>query len=174
MIYKKKTFTSSNIKERKYFSLKRSMTTIHMTTNNHKISEQMQIVEIEHLLPENDNSSRIFLVAVMLTFVLIITTNGYLLYLMMKQKTKTFLDWMIILDIIFCFGNNFGLYRLGISGTDKIEMVEFCSFLPFFLYFINMCNKLLSIGIVVYRYINIWFHMSVSKCYKWLKSSHQS
>ena len=129
------------------------MTTISVTSNEYKTSEEIQIVEIEHLFPEisgvlNDLHSKIFVVAALVTFILIIMTNGYLLHFIMKQAAKTFLDWMIVLDIILCFGNIVGLLRLVIGNK---EIIKWCNFLPFFLYFISMCNKLLSIGIVVYR-----------------------
>ena len=136
------------------------MTCVTLTTDEYETSEEIQIGEIEHLFEANrgiinDLHSKIFVAAALVTFILIITTNGSLLQFIIKQPTKTFLDWMIVLDIILCFGNIIGVFRLVIGN---IEIIKWCNFLPFFLYFNSMSNKLLSIGIVVYRY-NFLLHL---------------
>jgi len=76
---------------------------------------------------------------------LILTTNGYLLQFIMKQPTKTFLDWMIVLDTSLCISN--------ISTIIMIGQRIFCYFIVNFSFFINISNRLLTAGIVIYQYV---------------------
>ena len=58
---------------------------------------------IEHIFLDGvsfDNT--IFLVASGLSCLTILTANGYLLHFIIKQPTKTFLDWMMVFDSILC------------------------------------------------------------------------
>ena len=80
-----------------------------------------------------------------LSYILIIFTNGYLLYFIIRRPMKTFLDWMMLFDCILCVCNLATITAGNYKGL--------CYFIPFFTYFINLCNRLLSVGIVIYRYV---------------------
>ena len=80
-----------------------------------------------------------------ISILIILSTNGYLLYLIKNQPSKTILDWMMFIDSILCICNVISILGIGLR--------RFCWVLPFFGYFINICNRLLTVGIVIYRYI---------------------
>ena len=105
-----------------------------------------------------------------LFILLILITNGYLLYFIFNQTSRTFLDWLVGLDSFLCLGNVMTL--IGMVKRVVVRNISlFCIFLlegliiplgsaPLTIfvmshvaYFINICNRLLSCGIVLYRYV---------------------
>ncbi len=62
---------------------------------------------------------------------------------------KTFLDWLIIFDCILCLFN----LRTVILLLNYLNFdAAFCVFHVFCSFFTTLCNRLLSLGIVLYRF----------------------
>ena len=82
---------------------------------------------IEHIFLDGvsfDNT--IFLVASGLSCLTILTANGYLLHFIIKQPTKTFLDWMMVFDSILCIRKVFK-NALEISWKSFFSISHFSS-----------------------------------------------
>lgn len=84
---------------------------------------------------------------------MILTTNGYLIYFIFSKELTTFLDWLVIFDSSLCITNGFTYFTRYILGVSVIKKFGTCYFLVFFAFFINISNRLLTIGIVAYRYV---------------------
>ena len=82
-----------------------------------------------------------------ITCVLILGSNLQIIIFIMNQGSKTFLDWLVIFDCILCLSN----LRVVILLSNYSDFVDFCIFHVFLSYFTNLCNRLLSLGIVIYR-----------------------
>ena len=96
-----------------------------------------------------DDTSKLKLMRLMqgLTCGLIIGTNGSMIKFIMSQGTKTFLDWLIVYDCCLCLSNIPVLVLL-----SDFVVQDFCAYHVFFAFFVNLSNKLLTIGIVIYRF----------------------
>ena len=79
------------------------------------------------------------------SILLILTTNGSLIFFIMKQLTRTFLDWMVVFDSVLCIINAQTIATIG------FKFHSFCYLNIFVAYFVNIANRLLSLGIVIYR-----------------------
>ena len=79
------------------------------------------------------------------SILLILTTNGSLIFFIMKQLTRTFLDWMVVFDSVLCIINAQTIATIG------FKFHSFCYLNIFVAYFVNIANRLLSLGIVLYR-----------------------
>ena len=118
---------------------------ISITTSDKGIHDFLKIEVVEHIFTVIENDS-IYLAASIVSNILILIINGYLLWFIIKRPKKTFLDWMIVFDCTLCISNIFTLVQF----SHKLFS---CLVLPFFSYFINLCNKLINVGIVFYRYV---------------------
>ena len=78
--------------------------------------------------------------------------NGYLIHVI-KNKMNSTLDWLILMDCILCILNCIPIIHLGIIGTSFKDDVPLCLFFNFSGYFINVSNRLVTIGISTYRYV---------------------
>ena len=127
---------------------------ISLTTSNKGIHDFLKIEVVEHVFIVIENDST-YLAASVVSNLLILITNGCLLWFIIQRPKKTFLDWMIVLDCLLCICNIFTLVHFS-------HKLFHCYFLPFFSYFINLCNKLVNVGIVFYRYVCVikpnWVH----------------
>ena len=120
-----------------------------ITLKNNK-SEILTVDNVEHVFPgPGDDTSWLMLMRLMqgLTCALIIGTNGPMIKFIMSQGTKTFLDWLIVYDCFLCLSNIPVLVLL----SDVVEH-DFCAYHVFFAFFVNLSNKLLTLGIVIYRF----------------------
>ena len=76
--------------------------------------------------------------------------NLLLLYLketLFRQKSKTFLDWLVVLDSWLCVCNIASFVGMIMpTGSDY-----FCSTLAPFCFLINLLNRLLTVAVVIYR-----------------------
>ena len=123
-------------------------------------TELLMVDTLEHeFLSSGDDSMLLMLrLAQFITCGLILVTNVPLIMFIMKQGSKTFLDWLIVIDCLLCL-SNLHVIALG-PRNDKIKwngIMEhyygnsgFC-FRVFFAFFCNLTNKLLTLGIVIYR-----------------------
>ena len=87
-------------------------------------------------------------VAIFVTFCLILGTNVPLIVFIMNQGSKTFLDRLVVFDCFLCMSNALLLF---------IRLFDFwgsiCGCHIFFSFYIQLSNKLLTLGIALYRFI---------------------
>ena len=67
-------------------------------------TENVIFEEVEHILLPNEWNSCTLQVAALLVSLLIISLNGTIVNIILKQERKTFLDWMIVIDSHLCIG----------------------------------------------------------------------
>ena len=84
---------------------------------------------------------------------LVLGTNVPMIIFIMKQGSRTFLDRLIVFDCFLCLGNLHVITILVRTGYDDIG---FCTFQVYLSFFLNLCNKLLNLGIVIYRFILVF------------------
>ena len=82
-----------------------------------------------------------------ITCVLILGSNLQIIIFIMNQASKTFLDQLVIFDCFLCLSNVPVVMLL----SNYSDFIDFCIFHVFLSYFTNLCNRLLSLGIVIYR-----------------------
>ncbi len=114
-------------------------------------TEILMVDTLEHeFLSSGDNSMLLLMrLAQLLTCGLILVTNVPMIIFTMNQKSKTFLDWLIVFDCFLCLSNlHVVILLLHYSDND----VGFCICHVFFSFFTNLCNRLLTLGIVIYRF----------------------
>ena len=124
-------------------------------------SELLIVDTLEHEFHSSGDDSMLLLLrlAQFVTCGLILGTNVPMIIFIMKQKYKTFLDWMIVFDCFLCLSNLYPI-TLGLHYDRKGNRFtinhyndnhSFC-FWVFFTFFFNLCNRLLTPGIVIYRF----------------------
>ena len=99
---------SEKISKREQEKLNSMSTPTHILTTSNRSYEVLSFESIELFLMNEKPSqfnSNLFLSACMFSSLLILINNGYLLYFLMKQLKKTFLDWMIVFDCTLCICN---------------------------------------------------------------------
>ena len=84
--------------------------------------------------------------------ILITATNGPLVYVLLKQATKTFIDWLIITDCVLCILNIVMMTLMSALKFVMLENVLVC-YMMFGNTYLTYCNKLLTLGIVICRYV---------------------
>ena len=87
--------------------------------------------------------------AQLITCVLILGSNLQIIIFIMNQGSKTFLDWLIIFDCSLCLSD----LRIIILILNYSDFVDFCIYHVFLTFYTSLCNRLLSLGIVIYRLI---------------------
>ena len=93
---------------------------------------------------------------------LIYLTNGFLINITMKQRNKSALDMMMLMDSILCIFNSLVIIRTGLLATSSYEdSLVACYFFNFFNYFVTTFNRLVNVGIVVYRFVFVLQHSFV-------------
>ena len=112
-------------------------------------TEILIVDTLEHKFLSSGDDSMLLLMAKFITSGLILGTNLPLIIFTVNQKSKTFLDWLIIFDCILCLFN----LRTVILLLNYLNFdAAFCVFHVFFSFFTTLCNRLLSLGIVIYRF----------------------
>ena len=124
-----------------------------MSNITFEISGNINFTNIEHVF-SNSRKDPTLLIVSFVGYILILSTNSYLIKFILNQSTKTFLDWMMVFDSFLCICNIITIvYIIDEEYFKIVKNLNLCYFLPYFTFFINLCNRLLTIGIVVYRYI---------------------
>ena len=108
--------------------------------------------EVEHILLPNEWNSRTLQVAALLVSFLIISLNGTIVKIILKQERKTFLDWMIVIDSHLCIGATLPLVIFA-SNASLNEVV--CLIKIGMMFFISIINRILAVIIVIYRAIYV-------------------
>ena len=113
-------------------------------------TEVLIVDTLEHEFRTSDDDSMLLMLrlAQFITCGLILGTNVPMIIFIMKQRSKTFLDWLVIFDCFLCLGNlQVVILLLHFSDND----VVLCICHVFSMFFTNLCNRLLTLGIVIYR-----------------------
>ena len=116
-------------------------------------TEILLVDTVEHeFLSSGDKPMLLFSLrlAQILTCALVLVTNVPMIYFILNQRCKTFLDWSIVFDCFLCLGN---LHTLSILIRLSDDDIGFCEYHISFMFFFNLCNRLLTMGIVIYRLI---------------------
>ena len=109
---------------------------------------------LDHEFPTINDDSMLLLMrlARIITCLLILCTNVPIIIFIMNQRSKTFLDWLIVFDCFLCLSNLSNVILLVNTLHDSINI---CTCHVFLSFFTSLCNRLLSLGIVIYRFILI-------------------
>ena len=83
----------------------------------------------------------------------------------MQQVSMTFLDRLVVLDCGLCLSNIIVLIHFhDISGV--VDLGPSCIFYVFMFFQVNLINKLLTLGIVIYRF-------ALVRCSSMVRTPHQ-
>ena len=88
-----------------------------------------------------------------ITCVLILGANVPIIIFIMNQGSKTFLDWLMVFDCFLCLTRLREVILIVSFLLNYSNPLDFCIFHTFIGYFTSLCNRLLSLGIVIYRSI---------------------
>ena len=116
-------------------------------------TEILLVDTVEHeFLSSGDKPMLLFTLrlAQILTCAFILVTNVPMIFLIINQRCKTFLDWSTVFDCFLCLGN---LHTLSILIRLSDDDIGFCEYHISFMFFFSLCNRLLTLGIVIYRFI---------------------
>ena len=89
---------------------------------------------------------------------LAIAANAPLIYLLVKQTSKTFLDWLILADCFLGIINGVSAIIIVASVLTSANLC-FSLVIPFYLV---ICNRLLTLSIVICRYVFVLHSYLVS------------
>ena len=103
--------------------------------------------ELELQIFHDDPMLPFIRLAQFITCVLILGSNLQIIIFIMNQASKTFLDRLVIFDCFLCLSNVPVVMLL----SNYSDFIDSCIFHVFLSYFTNLCNRLLSLGIVIYR-----------------------
>ena len=118
------------------------------------------LVDAVEVLEESKKSLSKLLASVSIILILII--NIPLLKIILKQSS-TFINMMIAADCFLSVGNSIVVFNILIGPSNNPVL---CLVAPPYAYLINLLKRLLSIGILVYRYVFV-FRSS------WVETKHQ-
>ena len=115
----------------------------------------MEIEIVEHCYP----SQAIIHVRILslISVIMIFSSNGYLINIIMKQ-TNSLLDWIMLIDSFIGIFNSIRIVLNLVIGTVVLNNIPVCLILNFFNYYINVCNKLITMSIAIYRYVFVVKH----------------
>ena len=114
----------------------------------------------EKLTTLTDSNLQIFL---LVTIILIYIINGVLINFIMKQSKRSEMDSMMLMHSILCILNTFFIIRTSFSFTENTEV---CLCFTLLGYWVNSSNRLLDMGIVIYRYVLVVKHIVVHGPYQ--------
>ena len=100
------------------------------------------------LLSPRSTHDQMIRAANLLTCGLIVGTNIPLIIFILKQSSKTFLDRLVLIDCFLCMSNALLLFIRLFDSWGSI-----CGCHIFFSFYIQLSNKLLTLGIALYRFI---------------------
>ena len=105
---------------------------------------------LEHEFHSSGDDSMLLMLRMtqFITCGLILGTNVPMIMFILNQESRTFLDWLIVFDCFLCL-NNLDIVMLLVNFSDFGDGLCICH--VFFSLFTNLCNRLLTIGIVIYR-----------------------
>ena len=95
-----------------------------------------------------------------ISLILINMSNGYVIYIM-KPQIKTPFDQLILMDSVLCVFNTIPILRLTFFYQSFFSNAPLCALFTFFGFFTNVTQRLISLGIAVYRYFYVVKHTMV-------------
>ena len=122
---------------------------------NMDVMENLIVDIVEYEFRSSADSSVLlitFRVAQILTCLLVLGTNVPMIIFIMNQGSRTFLDKLIVFDCFLCLANLHVIILIGFSDDD----ISFCIFHIFLSFFFNLCNRLLTLAIAIYRTILVF------------------
>ena len=124
-----------------------------MITVGNKTENVITFEEVEHILGRDEwNSLTSWQIAAVMASLLIISLNGTIVKIILKQERKTFLDWMIVIDSHLCIGATLPLVIFA-SNASLNEVI--CLIKIGMMFFISIINRILAVIIVIYRAIYV-------------------
>ena len=114
---------------------------------------KFDILDVNQVFEEEWTSSS--KICAVLAIVLILIINIPLLKNIFQETNLTFINKLIAADCILCISNCIILFNI-VLGKARHPIICFIS--PPFGYFVNIIKRLLSIGIVLYRYVFVLRH----------------
>ena len=118
---------------------------------NGSLNFDVNFTEVEHTIHYPDASSLTNKVYGSLTILAIILVNSPLLIYIFKNGNTTFINKLIAIDCFLCIGNIVPVCSYYIFGRYRGHVV--CLIFPTYSFLSNLTKRLLSIGIVLYRYV---------------------
>ena len=115
-------------------------------------TETIEFEEIERYLDNDEWDSLPLQLAAFIVSLLVILLNGSMVKFILKQKRKTFLDWVIVIDLCLCLGYIIVLAMLA-SNACYNEVV--CLIKIGLSFFISILNRILTILVVIYRTVYV-------------------
>ena len=115
-------------------------------------TETLKFKVIEHYLGRSDWDSATLQVAACFVSVLVFSLNGSIVKFILLQKRKTFLDWIIVIDLCLCLWY-IPVLALLVSDASNNEII--CLIKIGISFFISILNRVLTILVVIYRTIFI-------------------
>ena len=112
-------------------------------------TELLMVDTLEHEFLTSSSDDFMTQFCKFITCGLILGTNVPMICFIMNQGSKTFLDWLIVFDCFLCLSN---LQAVMIILHLSDFWTGFCICHVFSVFFSNLCNRLLTLGIVIYRF----------------------
>ena len=110
---------------------------------------------LDHEFPTINDDSLLLLMrlARIITCGLILGANVPIIIFIINQGSKTFLDWLIVFDSFLCLSNLRNVILLVNTLQNYHDSIDICTCHVFLSFFSSLCNRLLSLGIGIYRFI---------------------
>ena len=125
------------------------------STTDNGSSDYIAIATFNSSIASSDDSDggghtmyRVRIAAWVTATLLVLATNLPLIILIMKQTSRTFLDWIIITDCML------GVVHMVCSSASQIYTNNFC-FIRFIVLFLALINRFINTSISFYRYVFI-------------------
>ena len=124
------------------------------------VNQSVTLEDIEHILAPFDKIVTKWKVVVMVSAaLLILLTNVFLIRLFLQQKTRTFLDNLMILDSAFCICSILNLVAMS-------NLIKLCDFFVPYGFTLNLFNRIVSFVTPLYRYVYVVKHNLVDSVTK--------
>ena len=98
--------------------------------------------------PDEDSSSPLYWFGVT-TGVTIIIANLPILWIIWKENSQTFINQLIGIDCLLCLG----MIPVVLNHSSVFQLP--CSFITSYAFFASLLNRLLPVGIIIYRFIYV-------------------
>ena len=124
------------------------------------LSDSVILEDIEHVLVPFDKILTQWKLKVMFSAaMLILLTNVFLIRLILRKLSRTFLDNLMILDSVSCICNMYSLFVMS-------NVIKLCNFSVPFIFTLNLFNRNVSFVTPLYRYVCVVHHELVDSVTK--------
>ena len=105
--------------------------------------------------PDEDSSNTLYWFGVT-TGVTICIANLPILWIIWKENSRTFINQLIGIDCLLCLG----MIPVVLNHSSVFKLP--CSFITLYAFFASLLNRLLPVGIIIFRFIYVcrssWVH----------------